>query len=279
MNKTHPLPHCVNTDDLARELKSNPSNLIVFDCRFALGDPNVGLLQYEQGHIPGAYFLDLEADLASPVEQHGGRHPLPRIGELQERLRSCGLTRFHNVIVYDDTKSAYAAHAWWLLRFMGLENVFVLDGGYQAWLNAGGRVDKREPMPRPGNFVCQPRSGWLTDYDGAKEISQVGDNSSFQLIDAREEKRFLGIEEPIDPVAGHIPNAENKPWQDVVDDEGFFLPLEFHQQRWSELADKQLVSYCGSGVTACMNLLSYGMVTNNQASVYRGSWSDWCSHL
>ncbi|MCV6615931.1 MAG: rhodanese-like domain-containing protein, partial [Cellvibrionaceae bacterium] len=136
MDKQHPLPHCVSAEDLKQALCAQDNSTLVFDCRFTLGDPNHGLLSYEQGHIPGAYYLDLEADLSAPVEGHGGRHPLPRLGELQERLRSCGLTRFHTVVVYDDQRCANAARAWWLLRFMGLEQVYILDGGYRAWLAA-----------------------------------------------------------------------------------------------------------------------------------------------
>lgn len=279
MDKQHPLDYCVSATDLQNALAPRDNNTLVFDCRFAMGDPNHGLLAYEKGHIPGAYFLDLEADLSAPVEKHGGRHPLPRIGELQERLRSCGLTRFHTVVVYDDNRQAYAARAWWLLRFMGLENVFILDGGYQAWLNDAGSVDKREPAPRPGNFPCLPRSGWITDHQGAQAISQ-GQASSMVLIDSREEKRYQGIEEPIDPIAGHIDGAVNHPWQEVVDENGYFKPLAFHQQRWSTLAaGKSPVCYCGSGVTACVNLVSLAMAGHPSAMLYPGSWSDWCSYL
>lgn len=283
MEKQHPLAPCVSTDDLKQAIDARDNKTLIFDCRFALGDPNYGLLSYEQGHIPGAYFLDIEADLSAPVEGHGGRHPLPRIGELQERLRSCGLTRFHTVIVYDDQFSAYAARAWWLLRFMGLENVYILDGGYKAWLDSGGSVDKREPAPKPGNFLCRPRAGWISDYEGISSISQQLQNSSNSehlLIDAREEKRFQGIEEPIDPVAGHIPGANNMPWQDLVDEQGFFKPLSYHQNRWAFVEPQQVpINYCGSGVTACMNLVSQYIADRQNAMLYPGSWSDWCSYL
>ncbi len=283
MDKQHPLAACVSADDLKHAIDARDNNTLIFDCRFALGDPNYGLLSYEQGHIPGAYFLDIEADLSAPVEGHGGRHPLPRIGELQERLRSCGLTRFHTVVVYDDQRNAYAARAWWLLRFMGLENVYILDGGYQAWQNSGGGIDKREPAPKPGNFQCRPRAGWISDYEGVQQISRSIEEQNAPehcLIDAREEKRYQGIEEPIDPVAGHIPGAINMPWQDVVDDNGFFKPLAFHQQRWEALGAKQIpINYCGSGVTACVNFVSLFIAGRQDAMLYPGSWSDWCSHL
>lgn len=297
MDKQHPLAPCVSTEDLKQAINARDNNTLVFDCRFALGNPNYGLLSYEQGHIPGAYFLDIEADLSAPVEGHGGRHPLPRIGELQDRLRSCGLTRFHTVVVYDDQRNAYAARAWWLFRFMGLENVFILDGGYQAWKDSGGGIDKREPAPKPGNFSCNPRAGWITDYQGVQIISQsLAANKNTELsqddglhnacfdkhclIDAREEKRYQGIEEPIDPIAGHIPGACNLPWQDVVDEKGFFKPLAFHQDRWAFIEPQQTaINYCGSGVTACVNLASQHIAGQQNAMLYPGSWSDWCSYL
>jgi len=269
----------VSAENLIAALKQPKHNIRIYDCRFNLGDANAGLLDYDKGHIPAAYFLDLEADLSGPVGLHGGRHPLPHQHEIQERLNSTGLNNLDTVVVYDDSQFAYAARAWWLLRFLGHPNVLVLDGGYQAWLQAGGEVDKREPEPQLGNFRCRPQKGWIIDYEMARDTSQKPD-ADISLIDSRETRRFLGEVEPIDPVAGCIPSAINKPWQELSDEKGKIKPLEFHQQRWQEFESQQtLACYCGSGVTACVNLLSLAYAGKNNVRLYPGSWSDWCTYL
>lgn len=269
----------ISAADLLNALNKPDHSIRLYDCRFDLSDANAGLLQYDQGHITGAYFLDLEADLSGPPGIHGGRHPLPRQMEIQDRLNSTGLSIIDTIVVYDDKQLSYAARAWWLLRFLGHPNVLVLDGGYQAWLQAGGKIDKREPEPLMGNFRCQPQENWIIDHSIAEQISRDPDGDQI-LIDARESRRFKGEIEPIDPVAGSIPNAINKPWQEVLDQDGKVKPIEFHQQRWQELDQQQiLISYCGSGVTACVNLLSMHLAGKTNVRLYPGSWSDWCSHL
>lgn len=269
----------ISAADLLKELNKPGHNIRLYDCRFDLNDANAGLLKYDLGHITGAYFLDLEADLSGPVGIHGGRHPLPRQSEIQDRLNSTGLSSIDTVVVYDDNQFAYAARAWWMLRFLGHPNVLVLDGGYQAWVEAGGKIDKREPEPALGNFRCQPQADWIVDHAIVSGISNDPDTNS-ALIDAREPRRFNGEVEPIDPVAGCVPNAINKPWQEVVDQHGKIKPLAFHQRRWENVEQHEvLVSYCGSGVTACVNLLSLHMTGKTNVRLYPGSWSDWCSHL
>lgn len=250
--------------------------VLVFDCRFNLAtNPSAesGYSVYRQGHIPGAFYLDLEQDLSGPIEQHGGRHPLPSPEAFTQRMRARGLGPITSVVVYDDSRMAYAARAWWLLRYFGHADVRILDGGYRAWIAAGGAADRREPALKQGIFTAHPVVDWTRDYAAIRSAPE-----NFTLIDSREPRRYQGIEEPIDPIAGHIPGALNYPWQEVTDDNGFFKPEEWHQQRWAAVRDSNEVTvYCGSGVTACVNLLSLE-VSGIAARLYPGSWSDWCSY-
>jgi thiosulfate/3-mercaptopyruvate sulfurtransferase len=258
----------------SEQLKSQLGKVVIFDCRFNLMNKSLGNEQYRVGHIPGAYFLDLEKDLSSQVDIHGGRHPLPDTEMLSQKLRAAGVNRHSTIVVYDDSRLGYAAHAWWLLRFYGHQEVVILDGGYNAWVNSGGAIDRREPAKKNGNFTAVVQQDWIVNR---ADILQAG--STFTLIDSREAKRYRGEEEPIDPVAGHIPGALNYFWQDATTEQGFIKPLEAQQQRWNDLTEQEnLVVYCGSGVTACVNLLSLE-ISGIKAKLYPGSWSDWCSYL
>lgn len=261
----------------AAELHSQlGKSVLVFDCRFNLATCTAtgsGYSAYRQGHIPGAFYLDLEQDLSGPVGQHGGRHPLPSPDAFTRSMRARGLGPLTPVIVYDDSRMAYAARAWWLLRYFGHADVRVLDGGYRAWIAAGGAADRREPALKQGIFSAHSRADWTRDYAAISDAPE-----SFTLIDSRESRRYQGIEEPIDPIAGHIPGALNFPWQEVTDEHGFFKPAEWQKQRWGAVSDKDnITAYCGSGVTACVNLLSME-VGGIAARLYPGSWSDWCSY-
>lgn len=247
--------------------------VVVIDCRFNLMDKSLGYQQYRQGHITGAYYFDLERDLSGPVAEHGGRHPLPAPEVLAEKLRHAGVNQQTLVVAYDDSRLAYAARAWWLLHHLGHEQVAVLDGGYQSWINIGGARDRREPGMKSGNFKVKPAANAVISY---QEILTA--DHSLTLIDSREPRRYAGLEEPIDPTAGHIPTAVNYPWQEVTDEEGFVKPLAWHKERWQALTNKNdLAVYCGSGVTACVNLLSLHL-SDIEAKLYPGSWSDWCSY-
>ncbi len=257
----------------AQELHSQLSKTIVLDCRFNLADKNQGLLQYTQGHIPGAYYFDLEQDFSSPAQLHGGRHPLPDIETLQQKLRRAGVNPHSNIVVYDDSRMAYAARAWWVLRYMGHEKVQILDGGFKAWLEFKGALDKREPVDKTGNFTAEIQANWIVNRN---DILQ---SKNMQLIDSREPRRFQGLEEPIDPIAGHIAGAVNYPWQEVTSEQGFSKPVDSQKMQWQKLpTTENLVVYCGSGVTACVNILSLHL-SGIEAKLYPGSWSDWCSYL
>ncbi|MDI9641524.1 sulfurtransferase [Geitlerinema splendidum] len=252
--------------------------IIIIDCRFALNDPQLGRQQYLASHLPGAYYLDLNRDLSSPVQQHGGRHPLPDRGELARKLEGLGI-KFNQtqVVVYDDSRMAFAARLWWLLRHLGHDRVSVLDGGFSAWQTAGYPVSEEVPEPRlGGSFTPQVQADAVVDIEAVKARKDL---PGVVLIDSRERDRYLGEREPIDPVAGHIPGAINYPWQEVTDDRGFVKSQEAQRQRWQDIEpDRELIVYCGSGVTACVNLLSLELAGIQGSKLYAGSWSDWCSY-
>ncbi|MES2826136.1 MAG: sulfurtransferase [Pseudomonadota bacterium] len=257
----------------AQALHAQLGKTLVLDCRFNLTDKNQGLLQYAQGHIPGAYYFDLEQDLSSPVQLHGGRHPLPDMEILQAKLRRAGANQYSNIVVYDDSRMAYAARAWWLLRYMGHDNVQILDGGFKSWIELKGALDKREPANKAGNFTAKIQPGWILNRNDILQSEKI------HLIDSREPRRFQGLEEPIDPIAGHIAGAVNYPWQEITTEQSFIKPDEWQKTHWESLPTKEnLVVYCGSGVTACVNILSLHLA-GIEAKLYPGSWSDWCSYL
>lgn len=258
------------------------SQVVIVDCRFSLMEPERGCQQYQQGHIPGAYYLDLNQDLSSPVGQHGGRHPLPDCDTLAVKLAAMGVNSTGPngptlVVAYDDSRFAFASRLWWLLRYFGHEQVAVLDGGFAAWQASNYPVTVEIPMSRAGNFVAQPQSEQVVDIEVVKARKDL---PGVVLVDSREGDRYRGEREPIDPIAGHIPGAVNYPWQDVTDAQGYARSPDQQRDRWADLlpADEILV-YCGSGVTACVNLLSLELAGRSNGKLYAGSWSDWCSYL
>lgn len=282
----------VSADWLAQHL-DNPQ-VAIADCRFALASPTVGQQQYETGHIPGAVYFDLNQDLSGPIGQHGGRHPLPDPALLAQNLSAAGIHSGSEaaaqngdenfgensatlVVAYDDSRLAFASRFWWLLRYLGHPQVAVLDGGFQAWQAAGYAVTTERPKPKPGHFIPRLQADWVVDIEQVKSrqgLPQIG------LVDAREGDRYRGEREPIDPVAGHIPGAVNYPWKDMTDEEGRVRDRASQQQRWADLRRaEEIIVYCGSGVTACVDLLSLELAGIQTGKLYAGSWSDWCSYL
>ncbi|MCQ4250076.1 sulfurtransferase [Pseudomonas stutzeri] len=271
-----PLAQLIDATRLAARL-TEPS-LRVFDCRFALDDPGYGQRSFDQAHIPGAVYLDLERDLSGPVTPgQTGRHPLPQPDQLIERLRAAGLDDGCDVVLYDDGPGAFAARAWWLLAWLGKrQGVWLLDGGYKAWREAGADVTA-DPQPvRHGHFTGTPDNDLLID---APQIAASLDQPSLTLLDARALPRFLGEEEPIDPVAGHIPGAQCMPFAGNLGQDGRFLDPQALQARFAQYERTaetgQLVAYCGSGVTACHNLFALCLAGYPLAKLYAGSWSEW----
>ena len=252
---------------------------VILDCRFSLTDAGAGYAAYTQGRIPRAHYLHLERDLSAPLAPHGGRHPLPEPGDFAATLARLGIDAATDVVVYDDASYAFAARCWWMMRALGYRQPRLLAGGYQAW-KALGLTPERGEAHVEARAVTPPRvpDTWplCCDRDGLRELQAQG----ARLVDAREAARYRGEVEPIDPVAGHIPGAENRPWQGLVEASGAFLENEALRRRWGDLAAADpLVVYCGSGVSACVNLFTLARLGRDDVWLYGGSWSDWCSYL
>lgn len=260
-----------------REQLDNPQVVIV-DCRFQLADPGWGEKMYQESHIPGAYYLDLDRDLSGEVEQHGGRHPLPNSDRLAEKLKEMGIVQNETLVVaYDDSRFAFASRLWWLLRYLGHNSVVLLDGGWNGWVEDNYPTNSDVPSNRAGKFVPQANRDWLVDIDTVKSAQN---NERKVIVDSRDRDRYLGLREPIEPIAGSIPGAINSPWKQVSDESGYLLPQENQQGLWRDLQSaEEIIVYCGSGVTACVNLFSLSLAGFEQTKLYPGGWSDWCSYL
>jgi thiosulfate/3-mercaptopyruvate sulfurtransferase len=280
-----PIDYCMNSPVITApwlkaklEQSPEPQDIVIIDCRFSLADPDLGRKQYQANHLPGAYYLDLNQDLSSPVQKHGGRHPLPDVAQLAAKLAALGITLGKTLVVaYDDSRFAFAARLWWLLRYLGHDRVSLLDGGFSGWQNQGYPLTPELP-PAPaqiGQFIPQLRPEMLVDIQQVKARQE-----QTALVDSREPERYRGEREPIDPVAGCIPGALNYPWQEVTNAQGYLQPLGIHQERWERLQETtEIMVYCGSGVTACVNLLSLEIAGLKTGKLYAGSWSDWCSYF
>ncbi|MGL5804065.1 MAG: sulfurtransferase [Xenococcaceae cyanobacterium] len=274
MTKTKSFLSLLSARSLAERLED--TQIVVVDCRFSLSQPELGYQQYLTSHIPGAYYLDLNKDLSAPVNKHGGRHPLPNIDVFAEKLTAIGIKQNETLVVaYDDSRFAFAARLWWLLRYLGHQKVALLDGGWQAWLEEGYPVTDEIPSKlSQGFFKPQLRSDWVVDIETVRNL-----RPNTVLIDSRESERFRGDREPIDPIAGHIPGAINAPWQNVTDDRGYLRTKPEQQQLWQPYQqEREIIVYCGSGVTACVNLLSLELSGFTNTKLYPGGWSDWCSY-
>ena len=260
------------------KLQLDNSQVVIVDCRFQLADPNWGEEAYKQSHIQGAYYLNLDRDLSGAVQQHGGRHPLPDPNLLAQKLTRMGIVKNETLVVaYDDSRFAFASRLWWLLRYMGHNSVVLLDGGWNEWVKHNYPIDSDIPTEKLGSFNPQPNVDWLVDIDTVKSARN---NDEITIVDSRDRDRYLGQREPIDPIAGSIPGAVNSPWKQVSNELGYLQPLESQQQLWSDYRQaEEIIVYCGSGVTACVNLLSLNMAGFENTKLYAGGWSDWCSYL
>lgn len=248
---------------------------VIFDCRFALTRPESGRQAYAKGHIPGARYAHLNEDLSGPLTPTGGRHPLPEPALLAQKLGAWGVDRDQQVVVYDDSFGAMAVRLWWLLRWLGHDAVALLDGGFPAWQRQGRELSAEIPVIRPAAFHAAPDDSlWL---DSAAVLEAL--RHKRLLIDARAEERYSGFIEPLDKVAGHIPGSLNAPFEDNLDMRGNFLkPEELRAQYESLLQGTppgEVIHLCGSGVTACHNLLALEIAGLPGGKLYAGSWSEW----
>jgi thiosulfate/3-mercaptopyruvate sulfurtransferase len=254
---------------LATELAGDHPPVLV-DVSYNLGGPP-GREAYDAGHLPGAHFVDLDAELAAPPGP-GGRHPLPSATVVEAALRRCGVSAGTPMVVYDQATSLGAARAWWVFRYFGLSDVRVLDGGLAAWRAAGGEVTRDVMRVAPGDFTAVPGGMPMLDADSAAALAKRG-----VLVDVRAAARYAGENEPIDPVAGHIPGAVNAPATELLEADGRYRPaaeLRAHFAALGADAAAEVGAYCGSGVTAAQAALALERA-GIEAAVYVGSWSDW----
>jgi thiosulfate/3-mercaptopyruvate sulfurtransferase len=268
----------ISAAELARH--SNDPRWVIIDCRHDLTDPDAGRAAYAAGHIPGAVFAHLDTDLSDkrpgPNGEFRGRHPLPDRDAFAETLRRWGVGNDSQVLAYDAQGGMFAARLWWMLRWVGHEAVAVLDGGLQAWQAQGGQLVAEDAPRPPGTFEARPSIVTSVDADDVAANLAAGERV---VIDARAPDRFRGENETLDPVGGHIPGAKNRFFKDNLQADGHFKPAAQLRAEFEALirSPGSSIMQCGSGATACHNLLAMEIAGLHGAALYPGSWSEWCA--
>lgn len=265
----------IRANELAAAL--GDPQLIVVDVRHDLGDHSLGKRKYDEGHIPGAHFLRVETDLAGPHTGRNGRHPLPTIDAFVATMSALGVDPSKQVVAYDGGTNTYSARLWWMLRWLGHRNAAVLDGGFRAWQTAGLPTSADVPERRPARFEPKVSETPVT----LDSLVAHRDEPDYTLVDARGADRFRGENETIDPVAGHIPGSRSRPFTTNLNQDQTFKDVATLREEFAELlagrAPGQIVHSCGSGVTACNNLLAMELAGLTGSRLYPGSWSEWSS--
>jgi len=251
--------------------------LKIIDCRFDLADPSAGWRDYDAAHIPGAVFMDLNDDLASNPKEQTGRHPLPDVTRIEATIGRLGIGNTTSVVVYDNGNGAMAARAWWIFRWLGHEDVRLLDGGMAAWKAANYPLNGAVVTHPPTEFVAHVRDELV--ITSGEICANTDDVESLNLLDARDASRFAGAHEPIDKVAGHVPGARNLPFPESLSADGRWKGREELEELWSRYLGRnrqtEWVAMCGSGVTACHLALSAVEAGYREPRLYVGSWSEW----
>ncbi len=264
----------VDTESLNHHL--HDPGWIVLDCRFTLTDTEAGRRDYEESHIPGTRYAHLDNDMAAPVTVDSGRHPLPAVEVLAKKLGEWGIDNSKQVVVYDDAFGSMACRMWWLLRWFGHDNVALLDGVLPKWIREKRPLTRDRPDVTPATFIPHVRDALWVDANAAKAAADDIDKA---LIDARSEERFTGEVEPLDKVAGHVPGAISNPYDENLDIGGDLMSVDALQELYNDLlADvkpENVIHMCGSGVTACHNVLAMEVAGMKGSRLYAGSWSEW----
>jgi thiosulfate/3-mercaptopyruvate sulfurtransferase len=281
----------ITVQELAALLKSEhpltPTDkpIMVFDCTFDLMKPELGQQQFDESHIPGAVYVNLDKHLSAkndPTAASGGRHPLPSRETFARWLGSIGFTNAHQAVVYDRNSVNYCGRLWWMLKWLGHDAAAVLDGGLQAWQTAGGAVESTHTAHKskfiPSNYAVV---GELIALTAIKTVANNLNNGNQTIIDARAAPRFRGEVEPLDPVAGHIPGALNRPFAENMGADGKFKPAEVLRAEFNQLLagrdPSTVVHHCGSGVSAVPNVLAMQIAGFGATGLFAGSWSEWVS--
>jgi len=263
----------------AQDNLDNP-NWCFFDCRYELTAPEKKKVEFTISHIPGALYVHMNQDLAAThVPGKTGRHPLPSVDEMVSRFSAMGIDKSIQVVVYDDAGGAHAARFWWILRWLGHDAVAVIDGGWSCWIKEERPVNSELLIPEAKEFIASPRLSWTVTAD---EILKDLNNPETCVLDARSAQRFRGENEKFDPVAGHIPGANSAPFTENLDENGNWKSRSELRQKFEKLLDgssvEETVSYCGSGITACHNILAMYHAGLGDSRLYPGSWSEWIAN-
>jgi thiosulfate/3-mercaptopyruvate sulfurtransferase len=265
----------IRANELAAAL--GDPQLIIVDVRHDLGDHSLGKRKYDEGHVPGAHFLRVETDLSGPHTGKNGRHPLPTIDAFVATMSALGVDASKQVVAYDGGTSTYSARLWWMLRWLGHRYAAVLDGGFRAWESAGLPTSTEVPERRPARFEPKVSETPVT----LDSLVAHRDEPDYPLVDARGADRFRGENETIDPVAGHIPGSRSRPFTTNLNKDQTFKDIATLREEFAALlagrAPEQIVHTCGSGVTACNNLLAMELAGLTGSRLYPGSWSEWSS--
>lgn len=276
------MPQALISVEALQRLRAAATPLCLLDASFDLSRPAAGREQFEQAHVPGARYVHLDEDLSGPKTGRNGRHPLPEPAAFAARARSWGVAPGVQVVAMDRGDGAQAARLWWMLRWIGHAEVAVLDGGLRAWQAAGGELEAGpSPAPHATTGATPPgATPAMPTADAAQVLAWIGDPAHV-VVDARGPARFRGESEPLDPVAGHIPGALNHPHTGNLQADGRFKPADELRTQWLALLAGRpasaLVHQCGSGVTACHNLLALAAAGLEGGALYPGSWSEWCA--
>ena len=262
----------------AEDLKNNIDNndFIVFDCRCDISDSSYGRSAYNDGHIQNSIFIDVDHDLASEKTVDSGRHPLPDPEILSEKLSQWGMNSSKQVVVYDDAGGAFASRMWWIFKWLGHTNVAVLDGALGAWMSSGGKLTSKTTIFERSSFTPKIHDDL---HVSLKEVEEAQYQMDKLILDARSKERYLGIKDPVDPVAGHIPGAISHPLGLNLDKNGHFKSVEELKHGFNKVIGDtksfNIISMCGSGITACHNILALEICGFKDIPLYVGSWSEW----
>ncbi|WP_164670876.1 sulfurtransferase [Virgibacillus doumboii] len=266
----------INDEWLKDKMENTPDDLVVVDVRFQLTDPEAGRKVYLESHIPGAVYLDLNKDLSAKPGKHGGNHPLPDMDIFSAKIGNIGIDHDTTVVIYDQNNEMFASRLWWLLYYAGHENVHLLDGGFDHWVQQGHEVTDEITNLTAKEFRLKLRENEVANIEQVKE--KINTNSA-TLIDSRGRDRYLGKTEPLYAKAGHIPGAKNFFWKNVLDEEGKWKKDVNLEGNFSDLSkDDEIIVSCGSGVSACPNVLALKAAGFKNVKLYPGSFSDWISY-
>ncbi|MBY7142217.1 sulfurtransferase [Virgibacillus sp. NKC19-3] len=270
------MTYLISVNRLKKRLENNQRNTVIVDVRFQLDDPDAGRKMYLENHLPGAVYMDLNKDLADRAQKHGGKHPLPDMDMFTAKIGKIGIDHQTSVVIYDQENDMFAARLWWLLHYLGHEKAYVLDGGYARWVAEGNDVTDEIPILEEKDFHPAVRENQIADIEEVKE--KLEENAAV-LIDSRAKDRYLGKTEPLYVKAGHIPGARNFFWKDVLTEKGSWKKKEELQTHFESLPkDKEIIVSCGSGISACPNVLALKAAGYTNVKLYPGSFSDWISY-